>query len=98
MNSEGKIITDKDGGCLIRCRVQPSASKSEVKGTFNSTLKISVAAPPVDGKANKVLRVFLAKKLKVPKSSVFLVSGESSRNKTVFCACLSSQEAEKKLI
>ncbi|MCK5844695.1 MAG: DUF167 domain-containing protein, partial [Victivallales bacterium] len=55
---------------------------------------ISLAAPPVDGKANKALRMFIAKKLSIPKSAVVLVSGEKSRNKTIACVGISVKRAE----
>ena len=89
------FIIDKTGGCLIRCRVQPSASKTSVAGIYDEQLKISLAAPPVDGKANKALRDFIAKKLNLPKSSVSVVKGLKNRSKTVACTGITKVEVEK---
>ena len=76
----------KEGtGVIIRCKAHPSASNTKVAGMLGDELKISLAAPAVDGKANKALRTFLAKKLSISKSKVSLVSGEKSRSKTLFC-------------
>ena len=88
------IIIDKAEACLIKCRVQPSASKTSIAGIYNEQLKISLAAPPVDGKANKALRDFIAKKLKMPKSSVTVIKGLKSRSKTVACTGITKVEVE----
>ncbi len=61
--------------------VQPRASRSEVAGEHGDAVKIRLAAPPVEGAANKELVTFLAKKLGVPKSAIRIVSGERGRRK-----------------
>ena len=63
--------------------VQPRASKTEVVGRHGNAIKIRVKASPVDGAANEELIRFLAKRLKVPRRSVELVSGSSSRQKQI---------------
>ena len=63
--------------------VQPRASRSEVVGTHGSALKVRLLAPPVDGAANDALVELLADRLKVPRRAVRIVSGETSRSKTV---------------
>lgn len=50
---------------------------------MGDALKVAVAAPPVEGKANEALIRFFAELLEVPRSAVGIVSGESSRNKVV---------------
>lgn len=71
-----------DGDDLIlQVRVQPRASRDECSGVQGQHLKIRLTAPPVDGKANTGLIAFLAKRFKVPKSQVQLLSGETSREK-----------------
>ena len=70
-------------GVTLRLHIQPGAKKTEVVGLHGEALKIRLAAPPVDGKANACLIGFLADRLGVAKSSVSLVSGESSRAKRV---------------
>lgn len=50
-------------------------------GYFNGRLKVSLAAPPVDGKANERLVRWLSKALNLPRSSIVLLSGQTSRDK-----------------
>jgi hypothetical protein len=63
--------------------VQPGAKKTEHSGMHDGRPKIRLNAPPVDGAANDELVKFVAKTLKLPKSSVRLVSGHASRLKTL---------------
>ena len=72
---------------VIRIRVIPNAKQSEVVGWEDDphggrVLRLRIAAPPVEGKANTAIRVFLAKYYGVPKSRVILLKGEASRIKT----------------
>ena len=78
------LIRSNGSGVFLSCHVQPGAKRTAVSGVYGSSLKIALAAPPVDGKANKELCVFLAKKLGLAKSAVTLVSGQTSRDKVVF--------------
>ena len=69
-------------GCLtLSLHIQPGAKKTEIAGLHGDTLKIRLAAPPVDGKANECLVAFLAKELEVPQAQVELASGATSRRK-----------------
>lgn len=68
---------------ILTLHVQPGAKKTEVAGQHGEALKIRLAAPPVEGKANAALLKFLAKAFGVPKSAVTLISGETSRHKRV---------------
>jgi len=68
---------------LLSVRVQPNASRTEVAGEHGDELRVRLAAPPVDGRANAALVRFLARAVGVPKSSVSVVRGQSSRSKTV---------------
>ena len=70
-----------DGSLLLRVHAQPRAAKSEIAGLMGEALKIRLAAPPVDGKANRALTAFLAETLNLPKSAVTLKSGETGREK-----------------
>ncbi len=69
------------GAVRVTVYVQPRASRSEVAGVHGDAVKIRLAAPPVEGAANKELVTFLAKKLGVPKSAIRIVSGERGRRK-----------------
>lgn len=67
----------------LTIRVQPGASRSEVAGPYGDALRVRVAAPANDGKANVELTRFLAGELDVPVSAVRIVRGEHSRTKVV---------------
>ena len=83
--------TGADGGCqpfdetstVLAVRVVPNASRSEIVGSEDGTLKVRIAAPPVKGKANKALVKLLAKTLGVRGRQVEIVSGHKTRRKTV---------------
>jgi uncharacterized protein (TIGR00251 family) len=70
-------------GVSFQVRVSPSASRSAVLGEHDAALKVSLAAPPVDGKANAELIKLLSKALGVPKRAVEIAHGEQSKTKTV---------------
>jgi uncharacterized protein (TIGR00251 family) len=73
-----------DGDALVlTLHVQPGASRTEVAGLHGDALRIRLAAPPVDGKANAELLRFLADAFAVPRRQVSLLRGETSRQKVV---------------
>jgi uncharacterized protein len=65
----------------IEVYIQPGASRTELAGVHDGAIKIRVAAPPVDGAANRALIDFIARQLGIAKRSVRLVSGETRRRK-----------------
>jgi hypothetical protein len=79
-----------DGSVSLSLHIQPGASRTEGAGIHGEALKLRLAAPPVDGKANACLIAFLADYLHIPKSRVELVSGASSRQKRVRITGLSA--------
>ena len=76
-------IEARDGGVLLRVRVQPKASREAISGTVEA-IKVSLTAPPVEGEANAALIALVAKRVGLPKGVVRLVSGEKSREKALF--------------
>jgi hypothetical protein len=68
---------------LLELHVQPGAKVTAAAGEHGGRLKLKIAAPPVDNKANAHLLAWLSAQLGVPKSSLTLVRGETSRQKTV---------------
>ena len=82
-----KIVEQTDKGYVLRVRLQPSSSSCSVKGVLSMPdgdfLKISVCSVPEKGKANKELLEFLAKKLKLAKSKMEIISGELDKYKKV---------------
>jgi uncharacterized protein (TIGR00251 family) len=77
---------EHSGGVTFSVRVVPRASRSEMAGLYDGVLRIRIAAPPVDGAANRELIKFLSKQLKVPQAAVTLVTGNNSKQKTVSIA------------
>ncbi len=70
-------------GWLIAVHAQPGAKKSEVAGLHGEALKIRVAAPAVEGRANAALIAYLSETLGIPKRAVTVLRGETSRDKLV---------------
>jgi uncharacterized protein (TIGR00251 family) len=77
------FIREHSKGILFQVFIQPRASKDMIVGLHGDRLKIKVAAPPVEGEANKRCIQFLAKCLAVPRSTLQIISGHNSRNKRV---------------
>ncbi len=81
--SKGFFTPTKDG-ILLNLRVSTGARRTSIEGPYGEVaLKLKVAAPPVDGKANAEVERFLAQSLGVPRSDVALIRGASSRDKVV---------------
>jgi uncharacterized protein (TIGR00251 family) len=74
---------DADGSITLAIHAQPGARRSEVSGLYGGKLKIRLAAPAVEGKANAALIAFLAAAFAVPKHAVTLVGGARGRLKIV---------------
>lgn len=68
---------------VIDCHLQPGARQEGIVGVHGSRLKIRIAAPPVDGRANERLLRFLAEAFDVPLGQVSLLQGNQSRYKRV---------------
>jgi uncharacterized protein len=79
----GPSITEADGRVRFAVRVQPRASRNEMAGLHGDAIKIRLSAPPVDGAANDALVIFLADIFAVPRRSVRILAGETSRSKIV---------------
>jgi uncharacterized protein (TIGR00251 family) len=70
-------------GWTLALHVQPGAKRAGVAGLHGERLKLRIAAPALDGRANDALIAFVAEKLGVPKARVAVVRGERSRDKVV---------------
>ncbi len=68
---------------MLAVHAQPGARRDALCGLYGERIKIALAAPAVDGKANAALRAFLAKRLGAPKSSIDITAGQTSRSKRV---------------
>ncbi|MFZ3264366.1 MAG: DUF167 domain-containing protein [Terriglobales bacterium] len=90
-------LHDTASGVNFAVKVHARAKKNAVTGDVGDALKVSLTAPPVDGKANEACVEFFAKLLKVPRSSVTIASGQTSRNKVIRVAGLTSQQLRERL-
>ncbi|MBA3018592.1 MAG: YggU family protein [Proteobacteria bacterium] len=77
------FLQENPQGIIFKVFVQPKSSKNTIAGLYGDALKIKLTAPPIDGAANKMCIKFLAKCLKVPKTSLEIISGHTSRTKYV---------------
>ena len=86
------MIKETSEGLLIRIKIVPNSSKNDliIEDEF---IKVKVTAQPIENKANKALVEFLSKRFKVPKTSIEIVKGDTSKEKTLL---FSIKDEEKK--
>jgi len=90
-------LRESSGAVTFAVKVHPRAKKNAVTGELGDALKVALTAPPVEGKANEACIEFFANLLEVPRSSVSIAAGQSSRNKVIRVVGLSAAEIEKRL-
>lgn len=84
MNFEKCLQARSENCTWLQVRVSPNASKTQIQGLYGEDrIKILLASPPVDGKANKELQKFLTKIFHLTQRNVEIVSGEKSKSKTI---------------
>ena len=88
-------IEIKENGILLRIKISPNASKNQIIKD-GEILKLKITAQPIEGKANKAVIEYLSKLLKVPKTSIDIVKGDTSKEKTIFISV--SDETKKEEI
>ena len=89
--------SEKDGKLTFKVRVVPRSSRTEIVGEHDGALRVRLTAPPVEGAANLALVRLLARALDVSPGAVEIISGKSSRTKTVNIAGLSIASLERLL-
>ena len=90
-------VRDLTDGCSFQVRVQPRARHNAIVGEIDGALKISLTAPPVEGKANAACIEFFARLLKAPKSSFSIAAGATTRNKVIHVRGISADELRLRL-
>jgi uncharacterized protein len=90
-------IREDDGGVTFEVKIHPRAKKNATSGELGEALKLSLTAPPLEGRANQACIEFLAKLLKVPRSSVTIASGHTNRNKVIRVAGVTGQYVRERL-
>ena len=81
----------------LKLFVQPKASRTEIVGMHDGMIKVAVAAPPVDGKANKEIVSFFSSLFKIKKSKLTIASGDHSRRKVIVSDLFEKDMLQKKL-
>ncbi len=90
-------IHETADGVTFAVKVHPRARKNAITGELGGALKLSLTTPPLKGRANEACIEFFAKLLKVPRSSVTIASGHTSRSKVIRVAGLSAEEVRKRV-
>ena len=90
-------VQESAKGIVFAVKVQPRARRNAITGVVGDMLKLALTAPPVDGRANQAVIEFLAELFEIPRASVTIASGETSRNKKVRITGMSRQTVEAKL-
>ena len=90
-------IRDTPTGATFQVKVHPRAKKNAITGEVGDALKLALTSPPVDGRANEACVAFLAELLNVPRSSVTIAAGQTSRNKLIRIAGMTAAQLQQKL-
>ena len=90
-------IQNSPAGATFAIKVHPRAKKNAITGEVGDALKLALTAPPVDGKANQACIDLFAKLLKVPRSSVTIAAGLTSRTKAIRVAGITAQQVRERL-
>jgi len=88
---------DTPTGTTFAVKIHPRARNNAITGELGDAIKLSLTAPPVEGRANEACIEFLANLLKVPRSSVTIASGQNSRRKVIRINGVSADEVKKRL-
>jgi uncharacterized protein len=91
------VIHETVSGVTFAVKLHPRARTNAITGEIGDALKLSLTTPPIEGRANRACIEFLAKFLKVPRSSVTIASGQTSRNKVIHVAGLIAQQVRERL-
>jgi hypothetical protein len=93
------MLRSTPAGVTLAVRAQPGAKKTAITGLYGEgqavQLKVAVHAPPLEGRANQALIVFLAETFRVPKNAVELITGELSRSKVFLLRGVPLNKAEE---
>ena len=91
-------LTERDGGVTFMVRVIPRASKTEIVGEYDGAVKVRLSSPPVDGAANEELIKLFAMRLKVARSDVGILSGQTSKTKQIRISGVTAAELQNLVV
>ena len=83
--------------CILAVKVIPNARRNELAGRLGAAVKIKIHAPAIEGRANDALCDFLAERLGIPRRSISMIGGTTSRQKRVRIENLSLDEVHSRL-
>jgi uncharacterized protein (TIGR00251 family) len=90
-------LKESPAGITFAVKVHPRAKKNVITGIAGDALKLALSAPPADGKANAACIEFFAKLLNLPRSSVTIAAGQTSRNKVILVSGLTAQQVRDRI-
>ena len=92
------LIHESDGGVSFVVKVHPRARQNAITGELGDALKVSLTTAPVEGRANEACIELFSKLLKLPRSSVTIASGQTSRNKVIRVGGVTGQYIRDRLL
>jgi len=90
-------VKQSASGVTFAVRLHPRARKNQITGQAGDALKLSLTAPPLEGRANQACIEFFARLLKLPRSSITIAAGQASRNKVIRVTGSSAEEVGRRL-
>lgn len=87
------MIKENSDGLVIKIKIVPNSSKNDII-IEDEFIKVKVTAQPIENKANKALIEFLSKKFKIPKTSIQIVKGDTSKEKTLAFAVTNKEKRD----
>lgn len=88
------MLKETKDGLIVNIKISPNSKKNEIINEGDFT-KIKITAQPIDGKANKALIEFLSKNFKIPKTSIKILKGETSKEKTILFETKDEEKLQK---
>lgn len=90
-------VQESNKGVSFAVKVHPRARKNAISGIVGDALKLALTAPPVEGRANQAVIEFFSDFFEIPRTSVSIASGETSRNKVIRIAGVPAQTVRERL-
>lgn len=88
------MLKETDAGLIVRLKIIPNSSKNDIV-LENEFIKVKVTAQPIENKANKALVEFLSKRFKIPKTSIEILKGDTSKEKTILLKTVDKEKREE---
>jgi hypothetical protein len=90
-------LRESKEGVIFEVLLQPRSSRNEISGIHEDCLKIRIASPPVEGKANQACIDFIARSLGLRRSEVEMISGHTSRRKRLLARNITIEDFKRRL-